>query len=219
MRGGGEQFGVVTSFEYRFHPVGPLVVGGMVLHPLERAAEVVGFYRDFAPRAPDELTLYCGLLGTTDGMPVVALVGCYSGSLEKADEVLAPVRGFGTPIADLFASRPYVQMQSMLDAAFPLGMRYRWRSTFLERLPAEAIEVITTAAANRPSPLSAVMLEYYGEAPGRLAEDATAFPHRAPQLNLVISAQWGDSADDDLNEAWLRAALDAVRPIRAGACT
>jgi FAD/FMN-containing dehydrogenase len=216
LRGSGSNLGIVTSLEYRLHPVGPLVVGGMVLHPLDKAAEVVSFYRDFAPVAPEDLTLYCGFLSTPDGMPVVGLVGCYSGSPDDADGVLAPVRGFGTPVADLFAPRPYCEMQSMLDAAFPQGMRYRWRSTFLERLPAEAIEAIASAAAARPSPLSAVMLEHYGDAPARLAEDATAFPHRAPQFNLVISAEWAEPADDDLNEQWLRAALDAVRPYSSG---
>ena len=216
LRGGGSNVGVVTSLEYRLHPVGPQVMGGMLLHPLERAAEVVAFYRDFVPTAPDELTLYCALLSAPDGTPVVALVGCYSGPLEQAEAVLAPVRSFGAPIADLFAPLPYVQMQSILDAAFPFGMRYRWRSTFLERLPSEAIDVLSSAAATRPSPLSALMLEYYGDAPGRLAEDATAFPHRAPQLNLVISAQWGDPARDDENEAWLRRTLDEIRPFASG---
>jgi FAD/FMN-containing dehydrogenase len=177
---------------------------------------VLAFFRDFATTAPDDLTLYCGLLSAPDGAPVVALVGCYIGPLEDADAALAPVRAFGAPIADLFAPRPYVEMQSMLDAAFPSGMRYRWRSTFLERLPAGAIDVLVTAAASRPSPLTALMLEYYGDGPGRLAEDATAFPHRAPQFNVVISAQWGDPAADDENEAWLRHALDELRPFASG---
>jgi FAD/FMN-containing dehydrogenase len=215
LRGSGSNLGAVTSLEYRLHPVGP-VVGGMVLHPLERAQEVAGFFREFAPGAPEDLTLYCGMLSAPDGTPVIALVGCFSGPPADADEALGPVRGFGTPLADLFAPRPYCEMQSLLDAAFPHGMRYRWRSTFLEDLPAEAIDAIAEAAATRPSPLTALMIEQYGDAPTRLAEDATAFPHRTPQFNLVISAQWSDPVDDDLNERWLRGALEAVRPYSSG---
>jgi FAD/FMN-containing dehydrogenase len=188
----------------------------MLLYPLELAAEVVAFYRDFVPTAPPELTLYCGLLSAPDGTPVSGLVGCYSGPLEEAEAALAPVRGFGAPIADLITPLPYVAMQSMLDEAFPAGLRYRWRSAFLDELPAEAIEVLSSAAATRPSPMTKLILEHYGDGPGQLADDATAFPHRAPQLNLVIIAQWSDPADDDENEAWLRRTFEAMRPFCSG---
>ena len=216
LRGSGSNFGVVTSLEYRLHPVGPQVVGGLVLYPLERAAQVIAFFRDFVPTAPDDITLYCGLLSAPDGTPAVALVGCYIGPVENADAVLAPVRSFGRPLADLFAPMRYVEMQSLLDSAFPPGMRYRWRSTFLDGLPAEAIDVLATAATSRPSPLTGLLLEHYGEGPRRLTDDATAFPHRAPQVNLVISAQWGDPAGDDENEAWLRHTLEEMRPFASG---
>lgn len=215
LRGGGGNLGVVTSLKYRLHPVGP-VVGGMLLHPIDDAKQVLAFYRDFAPTAPDDLTLYCGLLSAPDGAPVVALIGCYSGPPGSADAVLAPVRGFGSPIADLFQETSYCAMQSLLDAAFPAGMRYHWKSSFIDRLPAEAIDRIVEAAAAKTSPLSSVVLEYYGGAASRVPEDATAFPHRVPQFDLIISAQWADPAEDQTHVTWVRRTWESMRPFSSG---
>lgn len=211
LRGGGGNLGVVTSLKYQLNPVGP-VVSAMLLHPVRDAAQVLAFYRDFIPTAPDELTLYCGLLTAPDGAPAVALIGCYGGSLESADAVLAQVRGLGSPVADLFQEMPYCAMQSLLDPAFPAGSRYRWKSAFMERLPFDAIDAIVEAAARKTSPSSAIVLEYYGGAAGRVPEDATAFPHRRPQFNLIISAGWADPREDHTHIEWVGHTWDSLRP-------
>ncbi|SNR50444.1 FAD-binding oxidoreductase [Blastococcus mobilis] len=216
MRGGGGNLGIATSLEYRLHPVGPTVVGGMILHPADRAADVLRFYREFIPAAPEELGLYCGLLSAPDGTPVVALIGCYHGPLDDAEAVLAPVRSFGTPIVDMFQQRPYVEMQSLLDAAFPAGARYRWRSSFLRDLADGAVDAIVEAAASRTSPFSAIVLEWYGGAPNRVSEDATAFPHREPQFDLIVSAMWMDPGEDDLHTDWVRRVWGDLAPYGSG---
>src|SRR4051794_17748743 len=177
VRGGGGNFGVVTSLELRLHPVGP-ILGGMVLHLREQAPAVLRFYREFTQTAPEEVTTYCMMLTTPDGVPVVALVACYNGPLEQGEAVLRPLRAFGSPVADLIHPMPYREMQSMFDAGFPHGLRNYWKGSFLRDLPDEAIDRLVAQAAGMPSPLSAVALEFYGGAASRVGEDATAFPHR-----------------------------------------
>ncbi|MGY1608465.1 MULTISPECIES: FAD-binding oxidoreductase [unclassified Geodermatophilus] len=216
MRGGGANLGIATSLEFRLHPVGPTIVGGMILHAAEYATDVLRFYREFIPTAPEELGLYCGLLSAPDGTPVVALIGCYHGALEEAEAVLAPVRSFGRPIADMFQQRPYVEMQSLLDAAFPAGARYRWRSSFLQEVSDGVVEEMVEAAASRTSPFSAIVLEWYGGAPNRVPEGATAFPHREPQFDLIVSAMWMDPSEDDMHTAWVRQVWDGLAPFGSG---
>jgi FAD/FMN-containing dehydrogenase len=216
MRGGGGNLGIATSLEYRLHAVGPTVVGGMILHPADQAAEVLRFYRDFIPSAPEQLGLYYGLMTAPDGTPVVALLGCYHGPLDEAETVLAPVRGFGAPIADMFQQRPYVEMQSLLDAAFPAGARYRWRSSFLEDVSDGAVEAIVRSGASRTSPFSAVILEWYGGAPNRVLESATAMAHREPQFDLLVSAMWMNAEEDDLHTAWVKRVWDDLAPFGSG---
>src|SRR5712671_4007466 len=118
IRGAGHNFGVVTSFEYRLHPVGP-VLGGLVIHPLSEAVNVLRFYRDFTASQPDELQTWAGILTTPDGNAVVALVPCYVGSLSEGERLVAPLRRFGSPVADTVAPIPYVAMQTLFDAALP----------------------------------------------------------------------------------------------------
>ncbi len=131
LRGGGGNFGVVTSFEYRLHPVGP-VLGGMVLHPLDRAKDVLRFYRDFARTCPDELTAFAAMMTSPEGDPVIAIVVGYIGPLEEGERLVAPVREFGPPLADMIGPISYVQLNTMLDEAFPYGgvQRY-WKSSLV----------------------------------------------------------------------------------------
>ena len=131
LRGGGGNFGVVTAFEFRLHPVGPLVLGGMVLHPLAAARDVLRFYREFAGALPDEAEAYAALLTTPDGVPAVALLLGYNGPLEAGERVLAPARRYGTPLADLVQPMPYVARQAMLDAGFSQhGPQRYWKSGY-----------------------------------------------------------------------------------------
>src|SRR5262249_28302856 len=136
IRGAGHNFGVVTSFEYRLHPVGP-VLGGMVLHPFAQATEVLRFYREFTASQPDELQTWAGILTGPDGNLVVALIPCYVGPRDAGECLLAPLRRFGSPVADTIAPIPYVTMQSMFDAALPPGRLDYWKTGLTDRLDDE----------------------------------------------------------------------------------
>lgn len=211
LRGGGGNFGIVTSFTFRLHPLGK-VVGGMILHPREQARQVLQFYREFMNTAPDDLTLYTSLLTSPEGIPLIAFAGCYSGDPGKAEEVLAPLRNFGSPVADLFQPIDFVALQTLLDAAFPHGNRYYWKSCFLKELPDQAIDEIIAAAGLVPSPLSAVILEYYGGASIHEPEGGSAFPHREPAFDLVIVSNWIDNGDDENNINWTRKFFQDMEP-------
>jgi len=189
-----------------------MVLGGMILHTRDKAREVMRFYREFMKTAPEELTLYNGLLTSPDGIPVIGLIGCYSGDIEKGKEVLKPLREFGTPIADLFQPLPYLQMQSLLDGGFPHGNRYYWKSGFLKELSDEAIETIVEHMASNPSPHSATILEFYGGAASREPEGGTSYPHRQLQFDLVIISNWADKLEDEINITWTRKIWDAIQP-------
>lgn len=210
IRGGGGNFGVVTSLKFRLHEVGT-VLGGMILHTRDKAREVIQFYREFMKTAPDELTLYTGLLHTPDGIPVVGFVGCYCGDIEKGKETMRPIREFGTPIADLIQPLPYIQMQSMLDGAFPHGNRYYWKAGFLKELSDEAIDTIIAHVNVNPSPYSATILEIYGGASSREPDGGTAYPHRQDEFDLVIISNWPNKQDDEMNISWTRNIWEAMQ--------
>jgi FAD/FMN-containing dehydrogenase len=145
LRGGGGNFGVVTSFEFRVHPVST-VLGGLVIYPRDRAVEVLRFYRDFTQSAPEELTAYCALMHTPDGIPAVAVIACYCGDLTEGEKVFKPLRAFGSPMLDEIQPMPFPQMQTLLDAAFPDGNQNYWKSTFLRELSDDAIAVLVEHA-------------------------------------------------------------------------
>ncbi len=211
IRGGGGNFGIVTSMKFRLHKVNT-VLGGMIIHPREKAKEVIKFYREFMKTAPEELTLYTGLMTSPDGIPVVALVGCYAGDMEQGETVLKPLREFGSPVADLIAPIPYIQMQTLPDTAAPHGNRYYWKSNFLQDLSDESIDVIISYAADMPSPFSLVLLEYYGGASSREPEGGTAFPHRLSQFDLIIGSNWVDKQEDERHISWTRNFWEAIQP-------
>jgi FAD/FMN-containing dehydrogenase len=215
VRGGGGNFGVVTSLEFRLHPVGP-ILGGMILYHREHAPEILRFYRSFTQTAPEELTTYCTLMTAPDGAPLVALSACYSGPLEAGEEVLRPLRTFGSPIADLIRPMAYREMQSFLDESLPAGMRHYWKGSFLRAMPDEAIDHLVAHMADASSPLSAVDLEYYGGAASRVGEAETAFPHRQALYNLIIYAIWTDPAEDEQQIQWARATAAAMEPYANG---
>jgi FAD/FMN-containing dehydrogenase len=157
LRGGGGNFGVVTAFEYRLHPV-TQVLGGMVLYPLDQAAEVLRFYRDFCPTLPDEAEAYAALLTTPEGMPAAALLLGYNGPIEEGEKVLAPARRFGKPLADLVAPMLYGVRQSMLDAPNAEHRLHRyWRAGFTEQISDALIGELIATAAKFSSPLSAMI--------------------------------------------------------------
>ncbi len=212
LRGGGGNFGVVTSFEYRLHPVGPTILGGMVIHPVDRAKEVLRFYRDFALGAPDEMTTGAGMVTSPEGQPAVAIIACHSGSLEAGEAAVRPLREYGPPMADLLGPMPYVAMQSMLYAGFPKGAHNYWKSSFLRELSDGVIDAMVEHHMSVPSPLSAAFLEQVGGAVRRVDADETAFAHRDADFNLIIVSLWPDPMTTEANVRWARDLWDAVQP-------
>ena len=211
VRGGGGNFGVVTSFEYRLHPVGPLVLGGLILHPLSRAREVARLYRTFTDAAPDELTTLLGFLTLPDGQRAVALIVCYSGPLTQGEEAIRPLRALGTPLADTVAAVPYRTVQELFDTAYPPGRLNYWKSSFLADLTDEAIETILAHVSVMPSPLSAVALEQLGGAVSRIGPHETAFSERSAHYNLLITSEWIDPAGAARNIQWTRELWSAMQ--------
>ena len=171
IRGGGGNFGVVTALEYRLHPVGPTVLGGVLMHPIGRAREVFQFYREFTAHEPDELMVYAGLLTGDDGNPAVALIVCWSGALDEGERVLAPLRSFGPPVADLVAPIPYTTVQGMFGPAFPPGRRNFWKASFFDGLSDPAIDTLIAGFRDVPSPFSTAAFGQFGGAVARIGAD------------------------------------------------
>ena len=216
LRGGGGNFGVVTAFQYQLHPVST-VLAGLVIHPRGAARDLIRFHRDFITDAPEELTSYVGMLTAPDGQRVVAIASCYCGELAEGERVLRPMRAWGTPLIDDMKPMPYTAMQGVFGPAFPWGNRNYWKSSFLRALPDDAVDALVEQVDRGTSPLSAAVLEYYRGAASRIAEDATAFPHRHAGFNLVVLGQWNEVKEDSVHIAWTRDCWDALRPWSSGA--
>ena len=215
LRGGGGNFGVVTSFEFRAHPVST-VLGGMIIYPRDRAREVLQFYRDITQSAPEELTAYVALLHTPDGIPAVAVIACYCGEVTEGEKVLQPLRTFGSPMVDLIQPMPFPQMQTFLDAGFPRGNCNYWKSTFLREFSDDAIVVLVEHANRATSPLSGVVIEYYGGVASRVGASETAFAQRQAQYEVGVLAQWVDPGESQRHIEWARGLADAMRPFSSG---
>ena len=215
LRGGGGNFVIVSSFEFRLHPVST-VLGGLIVHPRDRATDLLKFYRDFSESAPDELATYAGLLYTPDGLPAAAIVTCYCGDLTEGEKVIAPLRSFGSPLMDAIQPMPFPVMQTLLDDAVPDGNQNYWKSAFLRSLSDDAIDTIVGYANQATSPLTAVLVEQYGGAASRVGAQETAFGQRGAEYDLGILTQWTDPADSQRHIAWTRAFAEAMAPYRSG---
>ena len=217
LRGGGGNFGVVTSFEYRLHPVGPIITGGLVIHPFDAAGELLRFYRDFTADAPDELTVFAGLVHAPDGsgLKVCGFVLCHVGTLEQAQKDLEPLLAFGSPLDVHLGPMPYSAVNAMLDESFPKGARYYWKSSFLRELSDGAIDTLVAQFAACPSAMTAMVIEHFHGEVTRIPSDATAAPIRDAAYNVVIPSVWMDPADTDKNVAWARNAYAALQPFMA----
>ena len=209
--GGGGNVGIVTSFEYRLHDVGP-VLGGGVVFPFAKARDVLAFYDDFARSCPDELSVNAALWTTADGVPVVGIAVAWCGALDLGERVLRPLQTFETPLADTIASMRYVDRQRASDASFPPGRRHYWKGGWQRRLAPAAIDVIVEFAARRPSPYTRLSLQQMHGAAARVPPDATAFVHRHDQWEVQILSQWIDPADDEVNIGWARECYAALEP-------
>jgi FAD/FMN-containing dehydrogenase len=222
IRGGGGNFGIVTSFEFRLHPVGPIVFAGLVFHPLEDAPEVLRFYRELAAAAPDELTTIVELElapplpflpEDVHGKPIVMVGACYAGPPEDGAEVLRPLKQFGNPIVDLLEPKPYLALQSTFDPLVPHGWHRHWKSVELPPLTDGAIDTLIDHTSRITSPRSYTIILQLGGALGRVPEDATAFSQRDAAHNVVINAVWTeDDQEGDRHTAWAHDFFDAVKP-------
>jgi FAD/FMN-containing dehydrogenase len=205
LRGGGGNFGVVTSLEYRLHPV-TQVLGGMVIYPLDQARDVLRFYRDFTSTLPDEAEAYAALLTAPQGMPVAALILGYNGPIAEGEKVLAPARRFGKPVADVVGPMPYAARQRMLDEPNAIhGLQRYWRSAFTEQISDGLIDVMVEGASSFSSPLSALLLFHMHGAATRVSPTATAFAPRRAQWDFDAIGQWAEGAESPTHIAWVRA--------------
>jgi FAD/FMN-containing dehydrogenase len=212
LRGSGGNLGIVTSLEYRLHPVGH-VLGGAVFYPAGKAKEVLHFFRDWADKIPDELVIQCASLTMPDAGPVFAIVGCYHGDLSEGEKVLKPLRSFGKPSGDIFGALSYVQMQGLFDPFFPPGRLTYVKSNFVRSLSDEAIETLAAYAGKSPSPYSfAPALEHWHGAATRVGVADTAFPHRQNSYNLMVWSNWESPSDSEKNIQWTRDCWSAMKP-------
>jgi hypothetical protein len=216
LRGGGGNFGVVTSFEFQGRPV-HTVLGGLLLYPRDAASDVIRHFRDFIETAPDELTAYAALLHGPDGTPLVGIIPCYCGDIAAGERLLQPLRAFGRPVLDAIQSMPFPAMQALLAPSFPDGNHNYWKSTLQRTLSDDAITAVIEHANRMSSPLSAVVIEYYGGAAQRVAKDATAYPHRELPWDILFIAQWTDAAQTPVHRDWARSGEEALRPFGANA--
>ena len=225
VRGGGGNFGVVTSFEFRLHALGPEIYGALTIYPFDEAASVLRNWRDFALEAPDEVTCDAYIWGMPPlpevptemhWAPVVILAGMYAGSAEEGERLLQPVSEMGTPIDDLSARQPYVAMQSDLDALFADGQLYYWKSLFADGLGDEVIDEIVASAADKPSPQCLFALRSLGGAMGRVPEEATAYGNRDALVNISIDNTWQDPKRSDEMIEWTRTTWAKLRERTGG---
>jgi hypothetical protein len=211
IRGGGGNFGVVTSLEYQLHPV-DLVLAGGLSYPLSMAPRVLRFYDDFVKAAPDELATAASLGLTPTGEPTVSIAVCYCGPIDKGEQVLRPLRTFQSPVDDGIQPMPYPELQNARDEGYPAGRLHYWKSSWLREVTDDAVETLMRFLPQMPSTTSGVGLQQLHGVASRVARSATAFPHRAEQYDFLILSQWSDATDSDRNIQWTRALFEAMQP-------
>jgi FAD/FMN-containing dehydrogenase len=213
LRGGGGNFGVVTSFTYRLHPL-RTVVGGLIAHPIDAAPDLLRFYRDAVAGASDDLTVFAALVHAPDGSgaKLAALVVFHTGDDAEAQRDLEPFKTWGSPLVVEVGQMPYPAMNTILDAGFPEGALNYWLSSFTRGLPDGLIDVAVERFASVPSPMTAILFERFHGAVTRIGPTETAVPHRDEGWNLLIPSVWTDPADTEANIAWSRETFATMRP-------
>ena len=221
LRGGGGNFGVVTSFEYQLHEVGPVVYGGALFYRRDRAAELLRRYAAFAADAPERLTTLVVLLTgppapflppEVHGRPMIAFAACFDGPKEAGESALRPLRAaLGEPVADLLGPLPYSALQGMFDASAPPGRLHYWKSHHLKELDAKTAEAIVRAADAATSPLTEVHLHQLGGRSSREPPGGSAFSGRSSAFVLNLIAQWAEPGESDANRRWAREAWEQLR--------
>jgi FAD/FMN-containing dehydrogenase len=215
IRGGGGNFGIVTTFEYRLHPVGPLLLSGSVLHAFDRARDAMRFYSAFSAEAPDELSLDAALVTGPSGERLFSVSACYVGPLDEGARALKPLRDYGAPVDDRVAPVPYLQIQSAGDSNFPRGRRYYWKAQFMREISDRAIDTLLAAYAAAPSG-SRLVLQQVGGAIARVPIAETPYVNRDALYDCFPISIWDDPADDEAHIRWARELWDAMRQFSTG---
>jgi FAD/FMN-containing dehydrogenase len=225
LRGGGGNLGLVTSFEYRLHPIGPIVTGGVILHPAERAAEALRFYREYMAKASDDEMVAFAFQSAPPapfvparlhGAPVVGFALCHVGSLEEGQRAVERLRAFGRPLVEQMGPMPYTAVQKMMDEAMPFGRHVYLRSDHLTGLGEDVIQACVQQTAGVTSPLSVAVIIPLGGAVARVGEHDTAFSHRTTPFDIDIFAIWTDPREADRHLAWGRGFGAALQPFSRG---
>jgi FAD/FMN-containing dehydrogenase len=213
LRGGGGNFGVATTFTYRLHKL-DTVTGGLIAHPVEAAPELLRFYRDAVADAPDDLTVFAGLVHAPDGSgtKLAAMVVFHAGPADAAERDLAPFLAFGSPLVAEVGPMPYPVMNTLLDGGFPDGALNYWLSSFTRGLPDALIDATVERFASVPSPMTSILFEHFHGAVTRVGQDETAVPHREPGWNLLLPSVWTDPAGTEANIRWTRDTHAALKP-------
>ena len=225
IRGGGGNFGIATSFEFRLHPVGPEVMLLAAFYPMSVAEKGLRAFREYMSTAPEDLFALAVLWRCPEGPPfpedmhgkdVLVLIGVYSGPLEQGEQVIQPLREFDTPIADLSGPVSWLEAQSFFDPDYPDGRLYYWKSTYLDRLSDEAVKVLVAQAQERPSPDSSVDVWYLGGAYSRVGADETAVGRRDAEVMIGLESNWSEPGDSEANIRWTRETFARLRPFSSG---
>jgi FAD/FMN-containing dehydrogenase len=226
IRGGGGNFGIVTSFEYALHPVGPEVLAGLIVHPFAAAGDVLRYYRDFCAQSPDELSVWAVLRKApplpflpeeVHGTEVLVLAAMYAGGdIAEGEKALAPLRSYGEPIADVIGPGPFVGFQAAFDPLLTPGFRNYWKSHDFAELNDKALGTVIPFVDTLPSPHCEIFIAQMGGATNRISTDATAYRHRDAEFILNVHGRWENEADDDRCIAWCRELFDAMTPYSTG---
>jgi hypothetical protein len=226
IRGGGGNFGIVTAFTYRLHPVGPVVYGGALFYPMAIARDLLGFYRAWARTLPDESTTMVAFLTAPpapfipqqlQGSSMVAIALCHVGPLEEGQAVVKPLRDFAPPAVDLVGPLPYTALQGMFDAGAPKGILSYWKTEFLSGLDDGLVDALVEHVDNMGKPFAQVHIHHVEGAVSRVSADATAFGHRDAPFVLNVVGMWMDATETDKHIAWVREFSHAVQPFSTGA--
>jgi FAD/FMN-containing dehydrogenase len=217
IRGGGGNFGVAASLEYDLHAIGPIITGGVVVHPLPRAVDALRFFRDTCAALPDEMMLIAALQAAPDASrgQVVGIAAAHCGSLEEGEAAVRPLKAFGSPVMDALGPVPYSALNNMLDSAFPKGAFNYWKAQFLTDLSDDAIRTLVMAFEAWPSPMSQIIVEHFHGAASRVPVASTACALRTTGFNVVVISQWASAADTQRGIAWARNTFAALTPFLA----
>lgn len=225
VRGGGGNFGIVTSFEYDLHPVGPEVIGGVIIYPLDAARDVLQFYRKFTASAPNELgSMAVFRLAPAapfipeemHGKPVIGIVICYAGDIEEGKRVVQPLKDYGEPIVDAIKPKSYTEQNTMLDAGQPAGLQYYWKNEYLDQISDDAIDTCISYAACMTSPHTRVALFHLGGTVQKIDEAAMAVSHRDAEYILAINTGWKNPEENTTQVQWTRDFWTAMQPFSVG---